>query len=142
MNYETAVQAAKEKTDVVRLQDGIASDRIPGRIDRVELGRESYIARFVPTGSDGPPWQWVPIEEIFLADEPPEQVDHFAGKSIRDLVGLISRTAWSEGDGPEDMDRVKAAVAEIHHRLEAIQMYQGTEAVIIRMILLGRREAK
>jgi hypothetical protein len=102
-----------------------------------------YIARFVPDHIDGVPWTYTKIEDLELAEaeKPTAEPETFPGMSVRDLVDRIFQATWSEGGSSEDIEPVKAAVTEIHHRLEAIQMYQGTEAVIIRMILAGRRPA-
>jgi hypothetical protein len=60
--------------------------------------------------------------------------------SVRELVDrIVPSDLGRRVAARTTVEPVKAAVAEIRRRLEAIQMYQGTEAVIIRMILAGRR---
>jgi hypothetical protein len=131
MNYETAIRAARAKTPVV-----LQPYSQPGVIDNVMLGNGSrYIARFVPDHVDGVPWTWTKIEDIELAEaeKPAAEPETFPGMSVRELVDIVRHSAHVRADA------VEPAVAEIRRRLEAIQMYQGTEAVIIRMILAGRR---
>lgn len=137
MNYETAKQAAKAKIPVV-----FRTFKQPGLINRVELGSgDNYIARFTPDDQTDSSWAWVSIAELDLAevseataDSEPVDDGHFSGMSIRDIVETIRRSP-NTAENPF----VDALVKEVHHRLEAIQIYQGTEAVIIRMILAGRR---
>jgi hypothetical protein len=173
MDYETAVAAMKSKAEVF-----LGADRLPGKIDGVELGRDTYIAKFTSSGTGS--WTWVRVEELELADaggrctcdridvstlahsatglppqtlsgipnpecpvhRPTDPTDHFAGKSLLDLVDVIRQATWSEGGGPEDIEPVKTAYDEIRLRLEAIQVYRGTEATLIRLILSGRRPVK
>jgi hypothetical protein len=135
MNYETAIRAARAKTPVV-----LQPYSQPGVIDNVMLGNGSrYIARFVPDHVDGVPWTWTKIEDIELAEaeKPAAEPETFPGMSVRELVDIVRPTPRS---APGDGGRAEGGPSrEIRYRLEAIQMYQGTEAVIIRMILAGRR---
>lgn len=137
MEYEAARLAVKQKTRVV-----YGGDR-EGTIDNLAAdGAAGYIAKFVPEGQLG--WIWVslsslePAEVAEPAEEPAaEEVPAtFPGKSLYELVESLIQAA-----AEDDFDLATSpAYREIVHRLDAIQIYQGTEAVIIRMILAGRRE--
>lgn len=158
MNYEAAVEAKEDRLTVT--YNGMV-----GRLSELDSDGETVLAHFV---HDGVGIAWVDILDVELAPdvtctlchpEPcvdpgyegqmtkahqraaePEKLTSFIPQmGMRELVDVVRQASWSDGGGPESEEPMRAAITEIHRRLDAIQMYLGTEATIIKLILSGQR---